>query len=330
MGEVGIDRSDERHNSDRRGDDGAVDRGGPGGRASADAHDDHPRGGIDVFDSLFVRQPIREGGTEAVRERLAAWADDAAGGSVRTLLPVAGATLATVFLDRGPLGGRRAGDPEGTGIRDALVWYVEVLDADAPAWDDPAAAVRSSPVFDRGLGGLLDGDRVHGSEVDGHRRVTHATNPQRRERYETAVGRSLVAPVAGDDLPIPVALIALGVRSGLRARLVDRGIGLGNRLKSIDAVDRRLRNRTDVLEAEAMYTESLLFDDGGKRPVVYYYMETESMEQLYEAFEASTGFEVRFSEWVFQRVFDDPARFLQPPIESDCEVLVHAVDPERP
>lgn len=60
-------------------------------------------GGIDVFDSLLVRQRIRPGQTEAVLDVLADWAANTEG-DVRTLLPVRGVSPLTVFLDRGAFG----------------------------------------------------------------------------------------------------------------------------------------------------------------------------------------------------------------------------------
>lgn len=59
----------------------------------------HPeRGGIDVFDSLLVRQPIAEGQTRAVRNLLADWAAENSDGDAHTLLPFDGVTLVTLFL----------------------------------------------------------------------------------------------------------------------------------------------------------------------------------------------------------------------------------------
>jgi hypothetical protein len=78
-----------------------------------------------------------------------------------------------------------------------------------------------------------------------------------------------------------------------------------------------------------MYTESLLFEPVGDRLALHYYMETEDMARLYDAYEASDNWEVRVSDWAMRRIFADPDRMLDPPLESDCEVLVHAVDPAR-
>ena len=298
---------------------------GDDGRA-APAH-----GGIDVFDSLLLRQPIAEGKTAAVRELLADWADGHRDGDARTLLPVDGVMLVTLFLDEGAFG--RSGDTDREPERgDALLWYVEVEDADADAWRTPDATVRSaSPLFEAGLAPLLTGAAtVHAGGQPGHRYVVHVTNPDRRARYADAVGRPLVAPVAGGELPIPVAIVSLALKPGATSAVVARALDLVNWLKRFDRVRDWARDETETVEAEAMYTESLLLEAVGDRQVVHYYMETEDMDRLYEAFSESNDWEARFSEWLFRRVLADPAAFLEPPLESDCEVLIHAVDPERP
>ncbi|MFC7325827.1 hypothetical protein ACFQMF_14735 [Halorubrum rutilum] len=289
------------------------------------------RGGIDVFDSLLVRQPIADGRTGAVRDLLADWAGDSADGDVRTLLPVDGATLVTLFLDDGGFG---LTDNAGRDPRrgDAVLWYVEVVDDDAEAWTTPDETIRSaSPLFERGLSDLLTGEAtVHADGRGDHRYVTHVTNPHRQERYVDAVGRSLVAPVAGDELPIPVAVVSLGVKAGLTSTLVARAVDLVNQLKRFDRVRAWAREETETVEAEAVYTESLLLEEVGDRQVVHYYIETEDMDRLYEAFRESDDWEARLSEWVLRRVLATPETFLDPPLETDCEVLIHAVDPERP
>ncbi|MEZ3170168.1 hypothetical protein ABNG03_05980 [Halorubrum sp. RMP-47] len=287
------------------------------------------RGGIDVFDSLLVRQPIADGQLEAVEDLMAEWASDNADGDVHTLLPVDGVTLVTLFLDDGGFGW--LGDTDDPQRGDALLWYVEVVDDDADAWRTPNETIQSeSPLFERGLSDLLAGEAtVHAPGRDGHRYVTHVTNPHRRERYADKVGRSLVAPVAGDDLPIPVMITTIALKPGLASTLVAYAVDVVNWLKRFDRVQSWARDQTETVEAEAMYTESLL-EAVGDRQVVHYYMETENMDQLYEAFYASEDWQARFSEWVFRRAFANPERFLNPPLETDCTVLLHVVDPERP
>ncbi len=289
------------------------------------------QGGIDVFDSLLVRQPIAEGQTDAVKQLLADWASENTDGDVHTLLPVDGVTLVTLFLDDGGFGWTDTPGPDPR-RSDALLWYVEVADAAAEAWATPDTTIRNaSPLFERGLTGLLTGEAtIHAAGHGAHRYVTHVTNPLRQSRYADAVGRSLVAPVADDELPIPVAITSLALKPGLTSSVIAGAVDVVNWLKQFDRVQAWARDETDTVEAEGMYTESLLLEAVGARQVLHYYMETEDMDRLYEAFDESDEWDARVSEWLLRRVLETPETFLTPPLETECEVLVHAVDPERP
>lgn len=279
------------------------------------------RGGIDVFDSLVVVHSIRDGRTGAVLAALSEWASANRDGDARAILPVDGVSLVSLFLDRGT--GQQA---------DRLRWYIEVRDDDAGHWADADTTVRRrSPLFSAGLDALLEpGATVHRDGVDGHQLLTHATHPHRQRRYADRCESSLVAPVAGDDVPVAVAMVRVPLRPGLPSRLTALVTRLGNWVKRSDTVSCWLRDQTQTLEAEAMYTESLLFEPAGDRPVLHYYMETESMERLYDAYDASTNVEVRLSDWVMRRVFETPEKVVEYPLESDDDLLVHAVDPDRP
>ena len=285
-------------------------------------------GGIDVFDSLLVRQGIREAKTEAVLELLADWGAANKEGNVRTLLPVDGVSLVTLFLDRGNFGWM--GSESATG--DALLWYVEVVDDHADEWDDPDATIRdTSPLFETELGVMLEEDAiVHADGRDGHQLITHATNPHRQDRYIDVCGPSLVAPVGGDELPISVAVTTISLKPGFVSWLVSRVVRIGNWFKRFDRISEWIRNQTDTLEEEAMYTESLLIEPVGDRLVLHYYMETEDQERAWKAYQESDNWDVRFSDWAMRRIFVNPEAVLDPPLESDCEVLIHAVHPGRP
>lgn len=289
--------------------------GTPGERAGSR---ERPRGGVDAFDALSVRYGIGEGETDAVRELLAGWAREHPGGSVRDLLPVAGVNLCTLFLEEADTG------PDG------LVWYVEVMDDRAAPWTDPVGGVRESPLFDAGLGALLGEPTVRADGVGGHRRVVVATHPDRQAWYEERGGRGLVAPVAGDELPVEVAMVELPLRAGAASRLTALALDVVNWLKRSTSLGERFRDDVDLLAEERLYSESLLLGPGDGRQVLHYYMETEETDRLYDAFEASADWEARLSEWLFRRLLERPEAMLERPLESDHEVLIHAVDPERP
>jgi hypothetical protein len=291
--------------------------GGAGGRPRERAGGKgRPRGGIDVFDALSVRFGIRAGGTDAVRDLLAAWVGEDREGGARWLLPFDGIDVCTVFLD--------GGEP------DALVWYVQVDDDDREPWVDPAAAIRESPLFAAGLGDLLTGEpTVLADGVDGAQLVVTATHPDRQAWYEAAGGRPLVAPVAGEELPVAVAMVAVPLRAGPVSWLAARGTRLVNWLKRATPLGERFRDDVEILAEERLYGESLLLAPGDGRQVLHYYVETERIGQLYDAFEASTDWKARVGGWLLRRLLARPAVLLDPPLESDYEVLLHAVDPER-
>jgi len=279
------------------------------------------RGGIDVFDSLWIRQEITPGETDALTDWLATWAQGRTDGDLQTLLGVDEVTVCTLFLDRSE------GGPDG------LLWYLEVADDDAEPWGDPATAIREdSPLFNAGLDDYLTGaSTVHADGIESHQLLTHATHPRRQQRYLDHVDGLLVAPVAGDPLGIELAVARVQLKPGLTSRLVSGGVRVGDWLKqSSDRLSAWLREETQTIEAEAMYTESILFEPTPAGLVCWYYMETESMERLYEAYEYSTSWEVVFSDWVMRRIFEQPERVIEYPLETECEPLVHAVHPDRP
>lgn len=286
------------------------------------------RGGIDVFDSLLVRHRICPGQTEAVLELIAEWAVEHRGGDVRAVLPMDGVSLVTLFLDRGSFGWMN----EENTSDDALLWYIEVADDDADEWLDPDATIRNvSPLYDTELVTLLDGNAaVHADGRDGHQLITHATNPHRQERYAEHCDSSLVAPAAGDDLPISVVVTTVPLKPGLVSWLVSRVVRIGNWFKRHNRVSEWIRDQTDTLEEEAMYTESLLLEAVGDRLILHYYMEAEDQDRVAKAYQESDNWDVRFSDWAMHRIFVNPDEVLDPPLESDCEVLVHAVHPGRP
>ncbi|MFB6128060.1 MAG: hypothetical protein ABEJ79_12315 [Halolamina sp.] len=280
---------------------------------------DRPRGGIDAFDALYVRFSLREGAAATVRETIADWVDDDRDDDASTLLPVAGVNLCSVFLD-------------GADNRPALVWYVEVVDREREPWSDPVAAVRRSPVFDAGLADLLAGDPVvRARGASGHLQVVTATHPDRQTWYESTCDRPLVAPVAGDDLPLAIAVVALPLRSRLVSVLSAATVRFVDWLKRSTPLGEALRGETEVLAEERLYSESFVLgppdDDGVRR--MHYYIEAESMDQLYEGFEDADDWTARLGEALIRRVFASPERLLDPPLESDYELLVHAVDPGR-
>jgi uncharacterized protein YunC (DUF1805 family) len=86
----------------------------------------------------------------------------------------------------------------------------------------------------------------------------------------------------------------------------------------------------EMLEAEQMYTESIVLERRSEGYVLCGYMETEAMEGVYDAYYDTWNPVARVSEVVLGRVLEEPAQILEYPLGTDIEVLAHAVDPDRP
>lgn len=284
-------------------------------------------GGIDAFDALYVRLPICDGETATVRDLIASWAREHPDGDARTLLPVDGVNLCTLFLDE-----QDVNRDETRANGDSLLWYIEVMDDSTHPWTQPITAVQRSPLFHTELSTLLTGDtEVYVDRMNGVQLMTNATHPDRQQWYEQHCEHSMIAPIAGDDLPIEVATVTIPLKSGGVSWLTGRLITAGNWLKQRTPLGEWLRHQTEVLAEERMYSESLLFRPADSRLILLYYMETEDMNQLYDAYEDSDTWIVRFSDWAMHRIFEDSGipTILERPLTSDAEVLIHAVDPER-
>lgn len=280
------------------------------------------RGGIDAFDGLFVRLPVAPGATEAVTDAVAAWARANGEADARDLLPIAGVNTVTLFLDR------RGDGP------DALVWYLDVVDAGAEPWATPADAIRrSSPLADR-LAAHLDGPAtVLADGVDGCRTFTHTTHPDRQAWYAESVGDTMRAPVAGDDLPLAVLWTIPEVKPGIVTRLLSGVLRTTNRLKRTDRYRERVMRRPEslaLLAEERVYTETFLLDPGGDRSSLHYYLEGESVDRLYDAFADADDIEAAIAERLFRLILVDPDELLAPPPSAAGEMLVHAVASDRP
>jgi hypothetical protein len=135
-----------------------------------------------------------------------------------------------------------------------------------------------------------------------------------------------------------VVLLRLTVRRGLprlfgelfvrvllaEQSIIRRGGLLGRGL-------RRLLNESveSVLREEGMYTESAFLDRSDGKISVLWYMETEDVGYVYEAFldseHAATNGE-RFLRWLFC----EPDRILSTDVEGDFPLLLHAWNPDRP
>ncbi|ELY59145.1 hypothetical protein C491_07386 [Natronococcus amylolyticus DSM 10524] len=258
--------------------------------------------------AFLVRRSVDGDRLESVREavsELCADPDDPG-----PLLGLEGATTASLILDAGD-------DPE-------LLWYVEVPRSATADWKDPESRVEAA--FP------LEHDALAAAEALVDRELlVHAVNPHRPRTATGADDGPLVVSGAGLDDGVDVDLVQLHLKPGLAERLADRFAGLSRRVTAgeleLGPVERW---SGAMLEAENMYTESIVLERRPDGYVLCGYMETEAMGGVYDAYYDTWNPVARLSELVFGRVLEEPAQILEYPLGTGLEVLAHAVDPNRP
>lgn len=271
-------------------------------------------------DACFVSWPLRAGAVDDLRAEVASALDGADGSGVDALLPVDGVATVSLF--------RRGRDGDS-----ALVWYVEHAATDE--WSDPVAVVRDqSPLFPEIAALLASSDpTVVADASPGVVRLVHASLPGRANEYADRTGETPTVVSANDpDGGTPdVVPLRLAVAPGLGTLFARLFAGVSARLADDGPVERAFESRTEpVLEAEGMYTESLLLQRTDDGYVLWWYMESGGMERVGEAYYESTSAVARVSEYVLGRVLERPERALAHPVEaSDFEPLAHAVDAGR-
>jgi hypothetical protein len=123
----------------------------------------------------------------------------------------------------------------------------------------------------------------------------------------------------------------LHLKPGLAEWLADRFAGLSRRVENGEIDLGPVETWSgEMLEAEDMYTESVVLERRPEGYVLCGYMETEAMDGVYDAYYDTWNPVARASELVFGRVLEEPAQILEYPLGTGLEVLAHAVDPDRP
>lgn len=257
--------------------------------------------------AFLVRRRVDESRLESIREAASRACDD----DPARLLGLEGVTTASLFLDTGEEG------PE-------LIWYVELPRSAIADWDDPESRVEAAfPLEHDAIGD-------DGAVVD-REFLVHAVNPVRPRTATGASDGPLVVSGPDADTGVDVELVQMRLEPGLAERFADWFAGISRRVENGELDLGPVETwSADMLDAENMYTESMFLERRPDGYVLCQYMETEEMRQVYDAYYDTWNPVARASEIVVGRVLEDPGQILEYPLETDVELLAHAVDPNRP
>ena len=227
------------------------------------------------------------------------------------LLSPEGATTASLFLNR------NLTDPE-------LVWYVELPRSVVAAWDDPEATVAEAFPFKHDA--LSDTDDIVEREL-----LVHAVNSLRPRTDVSGGVASQGTTDSGSDRIVDVALVNVWFDSGVPERLADWFAGLARRFKAGELELGPIETwSTEMIDMENMDTESLFLERSANGYELLIYMEADEMQQVYDAYYDTWNPVARVSEIVLSWALRDPSPILDYPLETDFELLAHAVAPNRP
>lgn len=262
----------------------------------------------------MVRQRLA-GDPPLVRSVLSDALADLSGEGTAGLTGLEGIATASLFL--------RSGDPAW------LVWVLE-LAADATVEDPGVALRRSSPLYTDDLDGFLaDGDEVLPCERA--RLVVHETLPGRPTTVEEQADTLpvVLSDGRGPAPPADAVLLRLAVRPGLPGRVLAGLAGLIGRLRGgrIEGLFRAFSE--PVMEAEGMFTETLLLEETDEGRFLTWYMEFADLDEVYDAYYDTSNPVARVSEYLLGWVLVDPAAALTPKRDPDFRLLGHAVSPDR-
>ncbi|ELY51836.1 hypothetical protein [Natronorubrum bangense] len=223
------------------------------------------------------------------------------------------ASTASLFIDRSETA------PE-------LVWYVELPRAVVDGWDDPQSTVADAFPVDHDVLEPVD-------DPDERTLLVHAVHPRRprtiepgRSETDRSLGESGVSTQPAAD----VELVRMRLKSGLPERLADWFERLTQQVISGERTLDRLESwSAEMLEQERMYTESIVLDRHNGY-TLYQYMEADEMQQVYDAYYDTWNPVARGAEHLMGRLLENPACILEYPLETEFELLAHAIAPDRP
>lgn len=85
-----------------------------------------------------------------------------------------------------------------------------------------------------------------------------------------------------------------------------------------------------MIDVENMFTESIFPERGVEGYALAWYMEADEMRRVYDAYYDTRNPVARLSAFVLDRILVDSNSILDYPLDTDVEVLAHAVTPDRP
>ncbi|SIR63246.1 DUF6176 family protein [Natronorubrum thiooxidans] len=207
-----------------------------------------------------------------------------------------------------------------------LVWYVELPRAVVDEWDDPRSTVASAFPVDHDALEPVD----HPDERTLLVHAVHPGRPRTTDPGQNRTGRSLEDSAASTQPAVDVELVRMRLKPGLPERLADWFERLTQQVISGERTLDRLESwSAEMLEQERMYTESIVLDRRNGY-TLYQYMEADEMQQVYDAYYDTWNPVARVAEHLMGRLLENPACILEYPLETEFELLAHAIDPDRP
>ena len=262
--------------------------------------------------AFLVRRRVDPESVESLRAHVAGIVS---GGDPEPVLGLEEVTTASLFLDL------EGADPE-------LVWYGEVPRSATASWESPQAVVDGAfPVEHEAI---LDGAAEWSGADSGVDRelLVHAANPARPRTVASGDGSLVTGP---GGAAVDVDLVRMRLRPGLPERLADGFAGLSRRVADgnleLGPIERW---SAEMLDAENMYTESVFLERRVDGYALLGYMECEEMAHVYDAYYDTENPVARGSELVLGRLLEAPETILEYPLETDVELLAHAIAPDRP
>ncbi|QLG48981.1 hypothetical protein [Natrinema halophilum] len=258
--------------------------------------------------AFLIPRRIEPGHVETIRDHVSR---TVIGSDPDRLLRIDGASTASLCLDQGR-------DPP------EIVWYVEIPSAVVGEWDDPESRVGDAfPVEHERIGPTVE-------PVD-RDLLVHAANPS-RPRSIVPDERGPVDPTAPAAVRrVEVELVRMRLESGLPERLADRFARVSRRVAAGEVDLGPVETWSlDMLEAEAMFTESVFLERRLSGYELVQYMEASEMRRVYDVYDDSWNPVARLSAVVLDLGLDDPSCILDYPLESDFEAIAHVVHPNRP